>query len=289
MTARHGWPGHGWWRWFVVWIICRGSCAIWFRLMHRWRRGDHRPLPAEGPILFVANHQSFYDPPVVGCEVWKRPPAFLARRTLFDNRLFGGLIRFLNSIPLDQSGRGASAFRAALAELDAGRGVLIFPEGARSHDGTMKAFSPGLMLLVRRAKPWVVPVGVDGAYDAYPIGASRPRLGVPIATRIGDPIRAETLLEMSTAEALDHLRRRVEELRLACRTELRDRTDGRWPEPGPADRPWWETEDEAAAAGGAVGRGGGGGGGAGAGRAEDDAARGASDDGATPPADGREG
>ena len=252
MSARHGWPGHGWWRWFAVWIICRGACAIWFRIMHRWRRGDHVPLPAEGAILYVANHQSFYDPPAVGCEVWKRPPAFLARRTLFDNRFFGALIRFLNSIPLDQSGRGASAFRAALAELEAGRGVLIFPEGARTRDGTMKRFSPGLMLLVRRAKPWVVPVGIDGAYDAYPMGASRPRLGVPITTRIGEPIRAETLLAMSTEEALDHLRRRVEELRLACRAELRERTGGRWPEPGPADRPWWETgaESDAATSGG---------------------------------------
>lgn len=241
---KRGWPGRTWIRWFLVWIVFRGSCAIYFRLFHRWRRGGGAPLPEEGPILFVANHQSFYDPPAVGSEVWHRAPAFLARASLFRNPIFGGLIRFLNSIPLDQSGRGAGAFRAALAELDAQRTVLIFPEGRRSSDGTVHGFSPGLMLLVRRAKPWVVPVGIEGAYDAFPIQASRPRFGVPMATRIGEAIPAEALLEMSTADALEHLRRQVETLRMECRQELRARTGGQWPLPGPADRPYWEAADE---------------------------------------------
>ena len=242
-----GWPGRTLLRWFLVWIVARGSCAIFFLLAHRWRRGGGSEIPAEGPLLFVANHQSFYDPPVVGSEVWHRAPAFLARRTLFRNPLFGGLIRFLNSIPLDQSGRGASAFRSAIAELHAGRTVLIFPEGKRSGDGAMHAFNPGIMLLVRRAKPRVVPVGIDGAFDAFPIGASRPRFGVPIATRVGEPIEAEELLSLSTADALQLLQERVERLRLECRAELRQRTGGRWPSPGPGDVPWWE-RDEAAEA-----------------------------------------
>jgi 1-acyl-sn-glycerol-3-phosphate acyltransferase len=248
--VKTGWPGRTLLRWFLVWIVARGSCAIFFRLAHRWRRGGGAEIPAEGPLLFVANHQSFYDPPAVGSEVWHRAPAFLARRTLFRNPLFGGLIRFLNSIPLDQSGRGASAFRSAIAELEAGRTVLIFPEGSRSADGAMHAFNPGIMLLVRRAKPRVVPVGIDGAFDALPIGASRPRFGVPIATRVGEPIEAEELLSLSTAEALQLLQTRVEQLRLQCRAELRERTGGRWPSRGPGDVAWWDREPSPPAEGG---------------------------------------
>lgn len=229
------WPGRTAFRTFAVWTFSVGLCAIWFRLMHGWRR-DRRSgtLPDEGAILYVANHQSFYDPPLVGCQIKRRPCAFLARATLFDNPFFGRLITFLGSIPLEGGGRGAGALRAAMKELEAGRGVLLFPEGARTKTGATQRFSPGAMLLIRRTKPWVVPVAVEGVHDAYPRGG-RPRLFSPVATRAGEPIPAAELLAVSTEDALDRLEQEVERLRLELREELRGRTRGRVPASGPGD------------------------------------------------------
>ncbi|MFK7960144.1 MAG: lysophospholipid acyltransferase family protein [Phycisphaerales bacterium] len=237
-----GWPERSRLRKFFVWDIGGGVAWLYITLVHRWWPDTREALPVEGPLLYVANHQSFLDPPMVGLQCKSRPAAFLARKTLFDNPLFGRLLRFLNSIPLDYAA-GARAFRAAIDELNAGRCVLIFPEGARCRDGATHEFKPGVMLLIRRCKPTIVPVAVEGCFDALPM-KGRPRFGAKTVSRIGTPIPAAELLALDTPAALDRMRRAVEEIRLELRAELRAASGGTYPAPGPGDRPYWEREAE---------------------------------------------
>jgi 1-acyl-sn-glycerol-3-phosphate acyltransferase len=129
-------------------------------------QGQRNMLPA-GPALIVANHQSFLDPLIIGL-VARRPLVYLARKTLFDNPLFGALIRSLNAVPIDQEGIGKEGIRVVLEQLKLGKAVVVFPEGERTLTGHMLPLKPGILLLIKRTRAPIIPVGISGAYDAWP-------------------------------------------------------------------------------------------------------------------------
>ena len=137
--------------------------------------------------------------------------------------------------------RGAEALRAALRELEIGRCVLIFPEGTRTTDGGLGRFREGFMLLVKRTGAPVVPVGIDGSFDTWP---KRRRLPTPfrrIEAVVGDAIDAAQLVERGD-DAVEDIKRAIEELRLDARARLRRRSGGKFPPAGPHDVPYWERE-----------------------------------------------
>lgn len=237
--ARRRVPGRSWLFLTVIWTGARDAVRVVYLLWRYEMRGRDR-IPREGPILYVANHQSHLDPPAVGLLVTDRPCAFLARKTLFDNKLFGLLLRTLGSVPLDRDRTGIGALRFALDELNAGRCVLLFPEGTRCADGVLGRFRPGFLLLARKANATVVPVAVEGFYDVWPRSRSRPRLRGWTAGEACTPFAPGELDALEPAEAAECVRRRIEEMRMSLRERLRERSRGRAPVPGPGDRPYWE-------------------------------------------------
>ncbi len=131
------------------------------------RAAGRRNIPRRGPVLLIANHQSFLDPLAVGLAS-PRHLHYLARKSLFTNPLFGGFLRAVNSVPIDQEGVGKEGMRNILARLEAGNPVLVFPEGERCDDGLVHPLRPGIALLLKRVRAPIVPVGVAGAFDAWP-------------------------------------------------------------------------------------------------------------------------
>ena len=79
-----------------------------------------------------------------------------------------------------------------------------------------------MMVLVKRARPQVVPAAVVGGYDIWPRGRKRPRLFGRLVVQYGPPIPADELLALSSKDALTLLKERVKTLRL----ELQARLDG---------------------------------------------------------------
>src|SRR4051812_6765267 len=132
-------------------------------------------IPRTGPALLVANHQSFLDPVAIGLATPRRL-SYLARKTLFTNRYFGGLLQAVNCVPIDQEGVGKEGMQAILDRLKAGRAVLVFPEGERTGDGAMQAFRPGISLLIKRVQAPIVPIGIAGAFEAWSRDRKLPRL-----------------------------------------------------------------------------------------------------------------
>jgi 1-acyl-sn-glycerol-3-phosphate acyltransferase len=140
-------------------------------------------LPA-GPCLIASNHQSFLDPPLIGSSL-PFEIAFVARKSLFTNPVFGGVIRACRAIPLDRDEADLAAIRRALAVLAEGRKLLIFPEGTRSMDGGLLPPKAGAGLLALRSGVPVVPVRIRGARDVLPRGGVFPRGGARIRLRFG--------------------------------------------------------------------------------------------------------
>ena len=92
--------------------------------------------------------------------------------------------------------------KAALAELAAGRTVLIFPEGTRTPDGALGEFQRGVMLLIKRSRAQVVPVALEGASDIWPIGTALPRLRGRLGVMAAQPGLEEILERYGVGSAV---------------------------------------------------------------------------------------
>lgn len=217
------WLYHPWWK-AAYWATFT-AMTLGFSLRVRGREN----IPRRGPALLIANHQSFLDPPVIGLAS-TRSLCYLARKTLFDNPAFAWVLRSMNSIPIDQEGVGKDGIRSILAELQRGQAVLVFPEGERCLDGALHPLRPGIHLLLKRVKAPIVPIGVAGAYQAWPRWRLLPTpspLFFPatertVAVAIGQPIdprpfehlgREQFLAQMFTelqkvVHQAEHLRRK---------------------------------------------------------------------------------
>ena len=128
-----------------------------------------------GPVLVLANHESYLDPLAVGLAV-RRPLSYLAKKSLFTHPTFGAYLRSVRCIPVDQEGVAKEGLKTSIEVLQKDKALLIFPEGSRSIDGNMVPFKPGISLILKRVPVPIVPVGVAGAFEAYPMTAPMPKI-----------------------------------------------------------------------------------------------------------------
>jgi 1-acyl-sn-glycerol-3-phosphate acyltransferase len=226
----------------VLWFdVCRVVIEFVFHVVWRLLVVGREKVPASGPVLFVSNHQSFLDPIINGIAVRDRQLTAIARQGLFKFRPFGWLMKSIGAISIrEDGGADAAAMRAALGELQAGRCILIYPEGSRSPDGRTTAFQRGVMLLVRRAKVTVLPMALEGAYDVWPRTRKLPGVRGRLGILVGDPIGYDELMKDGPDAALARLEREIESLRLSLRAQMRERSGGRWPRSGLADTSGFE-------------------------------------------------
>lgn len=176
-----------WYR-LTQWVV--GGLA---RVYFRFRRRGVGNMPATGPVVLLATHQSYLDPLLIGCFM-PRPIGYLARDTLFTG-ILGPLIRAYDAIPIDRDGSGLAGIRATLKRIKQGDAVLLFPEGTRSEDGQLQPLKPGFIALVRRGKASILPVGIAGTFEAWPRGQKWPAPR-PIAMVCGQAIPPEQLAEL---------------------------------------------------------------------------------------------
>jgi 1-acyl-sn-glycerol-3-phosphate acyltransferase len=172
--------------------------------------------PSSGGALVCANHQSLFDPLLVGLTC-RRRMNYLARDTLFRAPGFKQFISFFDAIPIDREGGGLAGLKETLRRLKAGEMVLIFPEGTRTRDGQLAPFKPGFIPIVRRSRVPLVPVALDGAFQAWPRTAALPRLG-RIAVVVGSPITPERIAEISDEDLLRELGQRMQDCHARART-----------------------------------------------------------------------
>lgn len=193
-------PGRGFVR-AVWWDFCAFLCWSWLRISYRLRRLHRERVPRSGALLVISNHQSFIDPMACGVTVWDRQFTALARDTLFKGP-FGWVLRSVSARPIRREGGDLEAMKAALAELEAGRTVIMFPEGTRSETGEMLEFKRGVLLLVRKARPTILPMGIAGSFEAWPRGRRLPRLSGRVVCTCGEPIDGGAIADLGPEEGL---------------------------------------------------------------------------------------
>jgi long-chain acyl-CoA synthetase len=189
------------------------------RLMGRIRVSGLEKLPRDGAYLICPNHQSYVDPFFVCGVLPYRTLArafFVGAVEYFETPLMAWVARKTQCVPVDPDSNLVPAMKAGAFGLAHGRILILFPEGERSIDGTVKRFKKGAPILSRHLGVPVVPVAIKGAHEVWPRGRSFNWRGTlpwrrsHVRVQFGDPIQfrdGETY-----ADAATRLRAAVDEM-----------------------------------------------------------------------------
>jgi 1-acyl-sn-glycerol-3-phosphate acyltransferase len=166
-------------------------------------------VPAEGALLVVPNHDSQWDPVLVGLALrTRRRLRFLARASLWRIPGLGPILAALGQIPIRRGEGDAAALDRALQALRSGEAVCVFPEGGLSWGEQVRAHSGAGRLVKACPEARVVLCCVEGTTD-YARFPRRPRVRIAfLAPENGDPRPDETPAEVAT-RLLNQIRTRV--------------------------------------------------------------------------------
>lgn len=151
--------------------------------------GSHH-VPTEGGAVIASNHVSYLDFIFVGlgADESKRLVRFMAKDSVFENRVSGPLMRGMHHIPVDRSA-GADAYDEALAALRSGEVIGVFPEATISRAFLIKDLKSGAARLSAQAGVPLIPMVVFGGQRMVSKGTPRSlRRGTSILITIGEPM-----------------------------------------------------------------------------------------------------
>lgn len=176
--------------WFFL-LPIRLIFALFFRL----RVTGWENVPKEGPYIIYANHTSYFDPFLIACAVRPRPRLdlfFVGFRLFFEVPVIRRLVKVGRIIPVDFANEMLEALKSVYYVLDHKKGACLFPEGARSNDGSVKPFKKGFGMVADKADPVMVPVYIRGAYQSWPVGRKWPR-PARLSVHIDEPVSVDQL------------------------------------------------------------------------------------------------
>jgi 1-acyl-sn-glycerol-3-phosphate acyltransferase len=196
---------------------CRRVLQVAFSALWKTQVFNRHYEPTRGSALYLCNHQSFLDPPLMSFAL-RRPMNYMARDSLFRHPVFRRLIESLNAFPVRRGAADTAALKEAMRRLKAGGQLVVFPEGTRTEDGRIGPFLPGLGLLARRAADWIVPTVIDGAYECWPRSQPLPLPG-KIVIVYGRPIPGRSLGRQNERAWIARVRERM----IAMQADIRRR------------------------------------------------------------------
>jgi 1-acyl-sn-glycerol-3-phosphate acyltransferase len=157
----------------VVMWVATPIVRWWGRL--RVRGADL--LDGPGPIMICANHDSQWDPLVVGVAARGVQVRALAKASLWNNAIVARVLDGMGQIPIDRGRGDVAALAAAIAQLERGSCVGVFPEGTISRGAVMRPLSGAGRLALAVPGTRIVAASITGAVDIARFPA-RPRITV---------------------------------------------------------------------------------------------------------------
>lgn len=175
-----------------------GLCVPIVRLWGRLRVEGVEHVPAQGPLLVVGNHDSYWDPLVIGiAAIRRRQIRALSKASMWKVKGVGKLLDGMGQIPIVRGTKDADALDRAIAELRGGACIGVFPEGTRSLGRELRPRSGLGRLAAAVPEAQIVCAAVAGTTDitAFP---KRPRLRVSFFEPAGGGLQSgETPAELS--------------------------------------------------------------------------------------------
>lgn len=149
--------------------VLGAQLAVWLAGVKVEASGQGK-IPADRAAVYMVNHQSNCDPPVV---IGLLPPVLiLAKEEFFRVPILGRGMRLRGFIRVDRKSREKSirAINEAVKSLKAGHSFMVFPEGTRSEDGRLLPFKKGVFVMAIKADAPIVPVSISGSGRIMPKG-----------------------------------------------------------------------------------------------------------------------
>jgi len=201
--------GSGWLQVFL-WTLGKVFLQFFSVLCFHVRVAGRENVPAKGAALLVTNHQSMLDPWMIGIAL-HRQIHFMARESLFKGGLGQYIFETTNAFPVRRGRADSTAVREAIRRLQCGYLLNLFPEATRTSDGTIGPIAAGVAIIVHRAKVPVIPVVIDGAFEAWPRDRKFFRYS-GIRVRYGKAIAYDELTNLSADEISVRIRREMIDL-----------------------------------------------------------------------------
>lgn len=176
-----------------------GLVRVYLKLAHRLTVTGREHIPRDAPFVLVCNHTSHLDTLSLSAALPRR----LAHRTValaagdvFFSNMASAIFAAtaLNALPIwreDTKPSDLAFLRQRMVEDE--MVFILFPEGTRSRDGSMRAFRAGLGAMVAGTPIAVVPCHLHGAHACWPATRNMPRPG-KLTLTIGPPLRFETVV-----------------------------------------------------------------------------------------------
>jgi len=187
-----------------------------------WRGAEN--LPATGGFVVAPNHLSYVDPLAFAHFLVDNdhPPFFLGKEGVFRIPVVGAILRAAEQIPVYRNtGHAADAFRAAVAAVESGKCVAVYPEGTLTRDPDLwpMAGKSGAARIALETGAPVIPIGQWGAHNLLYPYAKKPHLfpRTQITMKVGDPVPLDDLRDKPrTTENVNEATRRI----MAALTDL---------------------------------------------------------------------
>ena len=184
--------------------------AIFSRIFSRHDFQEDINLPVDTPILFAANHRSFFDV-IIAWAVFSESGInchCFIRADLFEKPVIGSWLKRNGCIPASRSTR-EEAEKRAITELNSGHAVAIMPEGRlvppdERPDGVGQG-RPGISRIARATGAKIVPVAIEGSEIVWPLGRAFPipKLKKPlVSVRFGTPFHLTSDDDIENVETI---------------------------------------------------------------------------------------
>lgn len=169
-------------------------------------------LPRSGGAVLASNHVSYFDFIFCGyaAQTSKRFVRFMAKKSVFDHRISGPLMRSMHHIPVDRSA-GAQSYDQAVDWLRKGEVVGVFPEATISQSFELKDFKTGAVRMAAEAGVPLVPMITFGGQRLWTKGHPRKMTrGTLVALNVGEPMTVSP--DADPVQATAELHSRMESL-----------------------------------------------------------------------------
>jgi long-chain acyl-CoA synthetase len=173
----------------VIFLAARLVGFIW-RAFSRIDVEGLENVPTSGPFLLCSNHQSYLDPAFLLVILpFKTLHNLFAVGTseIFGTGIMLRMAKLFRVMVVDPDANLIPAMRAGAYGLRHGLGLVLYPEGERSIDGTPRIFKKGAAILSIHLQVPIVPVAIEGFFESWPRGKSFQKFA-PLKIKIGKPM-----------------------------------------------------------------------------------------------------
>lgn len=176
----------------MLYFFIRFFVAPIIRLVWLKEVSGKENVPSKGAFIVAANHQSFLDFILLYSVLPGKRLRFLAAEKFYHSKYSRALMELTGQIKVDRYDKSSAskdeAVQKGLSVLKAGEVLAIFPQGTRSRSGKIeKTFSGVARFAVLSGAP-VVPLGIRGAFEAWPPHAKKPVFKKQVSLHFGEPM-----------------------------------------------------------------------------------------------------